>query len=227
MNNIVPSPISWTLSPRHSELASESHGMPKQVRHDSKTIGVLALQGDFLEHIQVLEHLGFVTQEVRLPKDLTAIDAIILPGGESTTQANLLDVFELREPLRKKIELGMPVWGTCAGMILLARELTQDRPIPLGVMDITVNRNAFGRQADSFETDLHIKKLGNKPLRATFIRAPRIERIGEGVSILAVLSDKTIVAARQNNMLVTSFHPEITGDSRLHKYFASFVSSPK
>lgn len=205
-----PTPVSWEL--------------PNLTEKKSKTIGVLAVQGDFLEHIQVFKHLGYNTVEVRLPKDLEQISAIILPGGESTTQARLLDVFELRDPLKKKIEHGMPVWGTCAGMILLAQKLVQDRPNPLGLMDIMVNRNAFGRQIDSFEYDLEIKQLGDKLLHATFIRAPRIEAVGPAVEILARLPNGTIVAAQQNNMLATSFHPELTTDTRLHEYFARLIT---
>jgi 5'-phosphate synthase pdxT subunit len=209
--NHFPTPISWEL--------------PENKIKKDKTIGVLALQGDFLEHIHVIKHLGYKSQEVRLPKDLVTIDAIILPGGESTTMANLLDVFNLREPLKKKIQEGMPVWGTCAGAILLATKTIQDRPETLGLMDISINRNAFGRQTESFETNLQIKELGEKPLHATFIRAPKIEEVGPNIQILAQLTDGTIVAARENNMLATSFHPELTNDDRLHEYFFSFLSS--
>jgi len=185
----------------------------------TKTIGVLSLQGDFLEHITTLQKIGVATQEVRLPHELEAIDALILPGGESTTMVNLLDIFKLREPLIKKIQEGMPVWGTCAGMILLAKKLVQDRPVPLGVMDIVVSRNAFGRQLESFETDLDLPILGAKTMHATFIRAPFIEKAGPNVSILATLPDGTIVAAQEKKMLATSFHPELTHDTRLHEYF--------
>jgi len=141
------------------------------------TIGVLALQGDFLEHITSLKQLGVSTKEVRLPQDLESLDGIILPGGESTTIAQLLDVFDLREPLIQRIRDGMPVWGTCAGMILLAKKLYQARPTPLGLMDIIVDRNAFGRQIDSFTVPLTIGGLDDKPLHATFIRAPKITKV--------------------------------------------------
>jgi len=187
------------------------------------TIGVLALQGDFQEHLQTLKRIGVQTKEVKLPKDLGVIDAIILPGGESTTMARLLDIFCLREPLKQKIQNGMPVWGTCAGMILLAKKLIQDKPTPLGLMDITVNRNAFGRQIDSFTVDVQIKPLGEKSLSATFIRAPLVVRVEPSVEILAKLEDGTIVAAKQKNMLVTAFHPELTADTRMHEYFLSSV----
>ena len=210
-----PTPITW-------ELANKQKAKPKK---ESMTIGVLALQGDFLEHILTLERLGIHAVEVKLPTDLDNIHAIILPGGESTTMAKLLDVFKLREPLKEKIQTGMPVWGTCAGMILLAKKLTQDKPVPLGIMDIEVNRNAFGRQIDSFEVDLLITPLGTTPLHATFIRAPWIVNKGKDVNVLSKLSDGTIVAAKEKNVLVTSFHPELTNDTRLHEYFVSLVKS--
>lgn len=186
-------------------------------------IGVLALQGDFLEHLQTLTRLGIQTQEVRLPEDLKDVDGLIMPGGESTTMAKLLDVFELKNPLIKRIQKGMPVWGTCAGMILLAKKLVQDKPEPLGLMDITVSRNAFGRQIDSFSVGLKIKPLGEKVLHATFIRAPLITKVGKGVEVLSKLEDGTIVAAKEKNMLVTSFHPELTEDTRMHEYFVSLI----
>jgi len=191
------------------------------------TIGVLALQGDFLEHITSLKQLGVSTKEVRLPRDLESLDGIILPGGESTTIAQLLDVFDLREPLIQRIRDGMPVWGTCAGMILLAKKLYQARPTPLGLMDIIVDRNAFGRQIDSFTVPLTILGLGDKPLHATFIRAPKITKVEKSVKILSQLEDGTIVAAQQGKMLATSFHPELTHDTRLHEYFFSMVVDRK
>ena len=185
------------------------------------TIGVLALQGDFLEHITTLKKLGVTATEIRLPQDLENIDGIILPGGESTTMVNLLDFFALKKPLSEKIKKGMPVWGTCAGAILLAKKLVQSKPEPLGLMDIVVNRNAFGRQIDSFTTDLSIKDVGN--ISATFIRAPKIESVGKNVEVLSRLDDGTIVAAKEKNMLVTSFHPELTTDTRFHSYFISLI----
>lgn len=190
----------------------------------SKTIGVLALQGDFLEHLKILQSLGINTIEVKLLEDLGKIDGIILPGGESTTMARLFDVFDLRKPLQEKIQKGLPVWGTCAGMILLAKKIVQPAPIPLALLDITVNRNAYGRQIDSFEMPLKIKVLGEKVLNATFIRAPRIESIGPNVEILAKLDDE-IVAVKQNNILATSFHPELTQDTRFHEYLMSLVNA--
>ncbi len=211
----APPPISW-------ELAKNQNSLKKQ---SDIIIGVLSLQGDFLEHIQTLSRIGIQTKEVRLSEDLNTLDAIILPGGESTTMARLLDVFNLREPLKKRIEKGMPVWGTCAGMILLAKKLIQNKPVPLGVMDITVNRNAFGRQIASFETGLEIHVLGKKPLHATFIRAPLIMSVSSDTEILATLSDGTIVAAKQKTMIATAFHPELTSDTRFHEYFVNLVKN--
>ena len=192
------------------------------------TIGVLALQGDFLEHLKALEKIGVSAKEVRLPKDLENINGIIMPGGESTTMANLLDVFKLRNPLIQKIKSGMPVWGTCAGMILLAKKIVQDRPEPLGLMDITVNRNAYGRQIDSFTESLKIKPLGDKEFLVTFIRAPIIEKIGDDVEILSKHGDPSAgsgqaVAVREKNMLATSFHTELATDTRFHEYFISII----
>ena len=186
-------------------------------------IGVLALQGDFEEHITVLTALGVEAFEVRTLAQLERAQGLIIPGGESTTIARLLLIFELMEPLRKRIREGLPVWGTCAGAILLASEAPElDRP-PIGVMDITIDRNAFGRQIDSFETELGIEGLDGDPLRAIFIRAPVIARAGEGVEVLARLPDGRIVAARQGAMLATSFHPELTDDHRLHEFFLRMV----
>ena len=179
-------------------------------------IGVLALQGDFAEHIEMLRSLGVDAVEIRLPAQLALIDALIIPGGESTTITRLLDIYELREPIRLLGLDGLPIWGTCAGAIVLAKEATDlDRP-NLALMDITVRRNAFGRQVDSFEEDLRIPELGEEPFHAVFIRAPIIERVGADVEVLATLVDGTIVAARQGVLLATSFHPELTGDARFH-----------
>lgn len=187
------------------------------------TIGVLSLQGDFIEHIQTLQKLNIQTKQIKLPQDLEGISGIILPGGESTTIARLLDVFNLREPLKQKIQKGLPTWGTCAGMILLAKKLIQDKPTPLNLIDITVNRNAFGRQIESFQVPLKIKPLGDKPLLASFIRAPLITKINPNVEILSALIDGTIVAAKQKNIIVSSFHPELTTDTRFHEYFLKII----
>jgi 5'-phosphate synthase pdxT subunit len=181
--------------------------------------GVLALQGDFVEHLAVLQAIGVDAREVRLPRDLEGIDALIIPGGESTTIARLLDIYQLREPILRMAEGGLPIWGTCAGMILMARHISGDRLQPLGIMDIDVVRNAFGRQVDSFEVDLRIRGIGEEPYRAVFIRAPIIARVGEGVDVLARLPDGRAVAVRQGRFLATAFHPELTQDFRLHRYF--------
>jgi len=191
-------------------------------------IGVLALQGAFLEHIQVIHRLGAAAVEVRLPADLDNLDGLIIPGGESTTILKLMHTNNLFEPLRKMIESGLPVLGTCAGMICLAKRISNSQESvlePLALMDIDVRRNAFGRQVDSFEVDLPVPVLGDKAYRAVFIRAPLIEKVGQGVQVLARLDDGTIVAARQDNMLVTSFHPELTEDLRFHKYFLNMANS--
>ncbi len=187
------------------------------------TIGVLALQGDFAEHIEMLRSLGVDSIEIRLPAQLARIDALIIPGGESTTITRLLDIYALREPIQQLGLDGLPIWGTCAGAIVLAKEATDlDRP-NLALMDITVRRNAFGRQRDSFEEDLRIPELGEEPFHAVFIRAPIIERVGAEVEVLATLADGTIVAAREGALLATSFHPELTGDARFHAMLARWV----
>ena len=191
------------------------------------TTGVLALQGSFAEHLARLRALGVECREVRLPEDLEGLDSLIIPGGESTTIGKLAVTFGLIEPLRRFAQR-FPVWGTCAGAILLSRDAHRDQPL-LELMDITVERNAFGRQVDSFETDLFILGLEQspKPFHAIFIRAPLIERVGQGVEVLASLPEGNgragarIVAARQGHLLATSFHPELTPDARVHRYFLS------
>lgn len=190
-------------------------------------IGVLALQGDFQEHCQVLRRLGVEAIEVRQAAQLDDLDGLIIPGGESTTIARLMDIYGIREPLKERSHSGMAVWGTCAGMIVLAKRLTEDRPKPIGLMDITVARNAFGRQVDSFETELKIPALGDAPFRAVFIRAPKVVSAGKGVEILASLEGEGPVAVRQDNMLATSFHPELTEDTRLHSMFLEIASNSK
>ena len=181
-------------------------------------IGVLALQGDVREHVEALATLGIEGAEVRTLAQLDAVDGLIIPGGESTTIARLLLTFEMHEPLRDRIAAGMPVWGTCAGAILLAQRADLDRPT-LGLMDMLAERNAYGRQVDSFEADLDIAGLDGPPLRAVFIRAPRLAEPGPGVEVLAQLDDGSIAACRQGHMLATAFHPELTTDGRLHAYF--------
>lgn len=197
-------------------------------------IGVLALQGNFREHIEMLKTLGVETVEVRLPHHLNSLDGIIIPGGESTSIGRIGERYGLLEPLREWALQGKAMWGTCAGMILMAKDVGMDQPI-LGVMDISVIRNAFGRQKDSFEVDLEIpaldevssRKEKGKPFHAIFIRAPLIHSVGPGVEVLATLDDGSIVAVRQNNLLATAFHPELTEDTRFHRYFLEMVRKTK
>lgn len=186
-------------------------------------IGILALQGDFAEHCAALRALGVDTRQVRLPDELSEIDGLVVPGGESTTMALLLDRYGLREPVRAALGAGLPAWGTCAGMVLMARRLTDDRPRPLGIVDIVVSRNAFGRQVDSFETDLPVDGIGEPPLHAVFIRAPVVRNTGPAVRVLARLPDGSPVAVQQGPHLATAFHPELTADRRLHRHFLATV----
>ncbi len=185
-------------------------------------IGVLALQGAFIEHIKMLCQLGAQTAEVRLPNQLEGLDGLIIPGGESTTIGKLATSYGLIEPLRR-FTRSRPTWGTCAGMIFLAKDIGIDEQPILASMDIRVDRNAFGRQIDSFETDLVIAGLKGKPFHAVFIRAPVVTAAADAVKALARLEDGRIVAARQEHLLATAFHPELTGDLRLHSYFCAIV----
>jgi 5'-phosphate synthase pdxT subunit len=186
-------------------------------------IGILALQGAFIEHIKILRALNVEAIEVRKPERLCDLDGLIIPGGESTTFGKLAAEYGLIDPIRALCEQGKPVWGTCAGMIFLAKDAGRAQPL-IGVMDVKVKRNAFGRQVDSFEIDLAIPALEPRaPFHAIFIRAPLIESVGKGVEVLARLDDGTIVAARQGNLLVTSFHPELTNDARFHRYFLGYM----
>lgn len=188
------------------------------------TVGVLAIQGDFAEHRMALESLGVEVKEIRLPDQLDDVDALIVPGGESTTIVQLIDIYEMREKLRERIlDDQMPTWGTCAGMIVMAGELTDHRPTPLSLMDTVVSRNAFGRQVDSFESDLEVDGMDGPPYRAVFIRAPVFVSVGDNVEVLASLDDGRPVAVRQGHMLATAFHPELTDDSRMHKLFVGMV----
>ncbi len=186
-------------------------------------IGVLAVQGDFAEHIAILRRIGVDAREVRLPEQLDALDGLIIPGGESTTLSRLMSIYHLREPVAQLAAEGHPVWGTCAGMIMLANEITEQDPVPLGLMDISVRRNAFGRQVDSFEQPLQIVPLDPEPYHCIFIRAPVVIRVGPSVEVLSSLDDGRPVAVRQSNLLATSFHPELTGDTRIHQYFVGLA----
>jgi 5'-phosphate synthase pdxT subunit len=188
-------------------------------------VGVLALQGAFIEHIHILRQLDVDTREVRLPGQLTGLDALIIPGGESTTIGKLAVTYGLIGPLRR-FAVEKPVWGTCAGMILMAKEIGMDQPL-LGLMDIVVERNAFGRQQESFEADFFVRSLENgdlEPFHGVFIRSPRIVDVRGEADTVALLADGTAVAARQNHLLATAFHPELTADTRFHRYFLSLGS---
>ena len=187
--------------------------------------GVLGLQGDFREHLVTFARLGVNAIDVRRPEQLDAIDALIIPGGESTTIGKLAEHYGFLPKLRERIAAGMAVWGTCAGAIFLARDVPGHPHPLLGAMDLTVRRNAFGRQQDSFEADLEVPRLGPKPFHAVFIRAPLIERVGAGVETLSTLPGGAIVAVRQERLLATSFHPELTHDDRFHAYFLSLAGA--
>jgi len=200
-------------------------------------VGVLALQGDVREHVAAVSSCGLRAAPVRRPAELAAVDALIIPGGESTTISRLLETFDLLEPLRGRIASGMPAYGSCAGMILLATQILDGRPDQqqLGGLDVVVRRNAFGRQVDSFETDVAVSGVPGGPVRAVFIRAPWVEKVGQGVEVLATVPRRTLtgadagaaagraVAVRQGRVLATSFHPEITGDLRVHALFCAMV----
>ena len=187
-------------------------------------IGVLAAQGAFAEHIAALRQLEVEALPVRLPSELRGLDGLIIPGGESTSISRLMLDYNLISKIRNLANSGLPILGTCAGMILLAKEISDSDAEPLRLMDITVRRNAFGRQKDSFETKLTIPALGKKPFPGVFIRAPIIERANSKVEILTRLADGTGVAARQGGLLATAFHPELTDDPRFHQYFLSIVA---
>lgn len=188
-------------------------------------VGVLALQGDVREHLRVLTALGAETVPVRRPEELASVDGLVLPGGESSVIDKLARAFGMQSPLRRAIAAGMPMYGTCAGLILLADRITDgiDGQETLGGLDVTVRRNAFGSQVDSFETDLDVPALGERPVHAVFIRAPLVEATGSGVETLARLDDGRVVAVRQGRLLGTSFHPEVTGETRFHELFLETV----
>jgi pyridoxal 5'-phosphate synthase pdxT subunit len=186
-------------------------------------IGVLALQGDVREHTRALERTGAAALPIRRPDEVAGIDGLIVPGGESTTIGKLLDRFELMEPIRERVADGMPLWGTCAGLILMAREVVgrEDAPNRLGLLDVVVRRNAYGRQTESFETDLDVTGL-DEPFRAVFIRAPVIESAGPDVEILATFEGKPVLV-QSGTLLASSFHPEMTGDGRVHEMFVGLA----
>jgi 5'-phosphate synthase pdxT subunit len=187
-------------------------------------IGVLAVQGDFREHLDTLRTIGVEGVEVRLPQDLDGVNGLILPGGESTTMRRLIARWGLGDPILRLAETGAPLYGTCAGMIVLSREIAGGEEPILPLLDITVERNAFGRQLDSFETDLSVPILGDQPVHGVFIRAPIVERTGPGVDILSQLDDGRIVAVRERNVLATAFHPELAGETRFHRLLATMAA---
>lgn len=200
----------------------------------SATVGVLALQGDVREHLEALESCGVEAVAIRRERELKAVDGLVIPGGESTTMSKLLGVFDLYEPLVTRLRDGMPAYGSCAGMILLASKILDTRSDArhLDALDVTVRRNAFGRQVESFETDLEFAGITDgpddaAPMRAVFIRAPWVEEVGDGVQVLAQVPEGPaagrVVAVRQGNVLATSFHPEVTGDTRVHRYFVDMI----
>ncbi|MDF8266294.1 pyridoxal 5'-phosphate synthase glutaminase subunit PdxT [Luteipulveratus flavus] len=195
----------------------------------SPVVGVLAVQGDVREHLRALEESGAHAIAVRRPEEVERVDGLVLPGGESTTMDKLLRAFDLQQPLRERIARGMPAYGSCAGMILLADKVldsTTDQQT-IGGLDVTVRRNAFGRQVDSFETDLTMSGVDGAPIRAVFIRAPWVEAVGPAVEVLATVPDGPaagrVVAVRQGSLLATSFHPEVTGDHRIHRFFVTEI----
>jgi len=187
-------------------------------------IGVLALQGAFAEHVSTLRAIGVETAEVRLPHHLDDLDGLVIPGGESTTMRRLIDRWRLREPILDLAARGAPLFGTCAGMIVLAREIDGDESPILPLIDVTVERNHFGRQLESFETDLDVPLLGAQPVHAVFIRAPIVRRVGPGVDVLARLPDGGVVAVRERNVLATAFHPELAGETRFHRLVATMAA---
>jgi 5'-phosphate synthase pdxT subunit len=187
-------------------------------------IGVLALQGAFREHLRTLGAIGVEGVAVRLPHDLDDVAGLILPGGESTTMRQLIERWDLRQPILDLASSGAPLFGTCAGMIVIAREIAGGEPPILPLLDVTVQRNAFGRQLDSFEADLSVPVLGDQPVHGVFIRAPVIDRTGPDVDILARLDDGRIVAVRERNVVATAFHPELAGETRFHRLVAAMAS---
>jgi len=187
-------------------------------------IGVLALQGAFAEHVAALRAIGVEAVEVRLPEQLDGVDGLIIPGGESTTMRNLIRRWNMREPILALAERGAPLFGTCAGMIVLSRQIEGGEEPILPLLDVTVERNAFGRQLDSFETDLSVPLLGDTPVHAVFIRAPVIESVGPDVDVIARLDDGRIVAVREKSIVATSFHPELAGETRFHRLIATMAA---
>jgi len=182
----------------------------------------LALQGGFLEHLVTLRTIGVVAREVRLPNDLNDIDGLIIPGGESTTISQMMDLYELRKPISDFAKKGSPIWGTCAGIIMLSMNNSNENPETLSLIDINIKRNAYGRQSESFIADLDSSIFSDQKFQGVFIRAPIIARVGKDIEVLSWLKDESPVAVRQGSILGTTFHPELTDDYRYHKYFLTF-----
>lgn len=206
-------------------VSSVRDGAAAPVAAARPVIGVLALQGDFREHLAVLRSLGADARPIRRAEELSELVGLVLPGGESSVMDKLSRAFGLAQPLKDAIRSGLPVYGTCAGLIMLADRVIDaiEGQQSLGGLDIAVRRNAFGSQLDSFETDLDIPSVGVEPMHAVFIRAPVVEQLGDAVTTLATLADGRVVAVEQGNLLGTSFHPEMTGDTRFHQYFLAKV----
>jgi pyridoxal 5'-phosphate synthase pdxT subunit len=212
---------------QNTENLQNKQGKQAATYNPQLRIGVLALQGDFAAHMKMLTNLGVEAKAIKLPAQLDDLDGIILPGGESTAIGKLMVLYEIHDVLLAKIRAGFPVWGTCAGLILLAKATDNalaGQPL-LASMDIQVRRNAFGSQRESFATDLSVPVLGEAPFHAFFIRGPAVEKVGAGVEVLATLDDGTIVAVREGHLLGTAFHPEVSGDPRFHQYFLRLVQS--
>lgn len=188
-------------------------------------IGILSVQGAYAEHEAVLASVGAEAVRVRLPEHLEGLAGLILPGGESTTMRKLIDRWDLRQPILDLAREGAPILGTCAGMILLAAEISDGEEAVLPLLDVTVKRNAFGRQLDSFEYDVDVPVLGDTPVRGVFIRAPIVERVGDGVDVLAQLEDGSVVAVRQRNVMATAFHPELAGEQRFHRLLTTMAGA--
>jgi 5'-phosphate synthase pdxT subunit len=206
------------MAQQASAPTAESAGALRRPR-----IGILALQGDVREHADALREVGAEPVQVRLPRDLVGLDGLILPGGESTTMRRLIDLYGLREPIIALARGGAPILGTCAGMILLASRIAGDEETVFALLDITVQRNAYGRQLDSFEADLAMPSLGDEPVHGVFIRAPLVSELGPGVEVLASDPDGRPIAVRQGKVLATAFHPELTADRRVHRLFLELI----
>lgn len=215
------------MSPILPHRTASLSAVGRATKTSTPRIGVLALQGDFREHLTVLRNFGAEAVPIRRASELPEIDGLVIPGGESSVMDKLARTFGLRDPLRDAIAGGLPVYGTCAGMIMLSTNILDgiDGQESLGGLDIDVRRNAFGSQTDSFEVELSIPVIGDPRLHAVFIRAPVVERVGDGVSVLAAVNDGRVVAVEQDNLLATSFHPEMTEDHRFHAYFLERVRS--